>query len=153
VVVGGTMNQSGVPVIGISQSIDPGNYSHEETAMVLLDEVSLPKGAEDSFNTYLRPRSNRVAFIGHALSNLVAHETGHMIGSFHTNSLDSNVNLMDTGGSHFDKFFGVGADGIGGTADDTDVDFGEDRLDPDEGFLGVEDTLNTSAWAFLLGTG
>ncbi len=152
VIVGGTIDESGVPTIGISQSIDPGNYGHEETAMVLLDEVSLPKGAEDSFNTYLRPKSNRVAFIGRALGNLVAHETGHMIGSFHTDSLDTHVNLMDSGGNHFDRFFGVGPDGIGGTADDTDVDFGQDRLDPDEGFLGVENTLNNSAWAFLLGT-
>jgi hypothetical protein len=152
VIVGGTIHQSGVPTIGISQSIDPGNYSHEETAMVLLDEVSLPKGADDSFNTYLRPQSNRVSFIGRGLGNLAAHEIGHMIGSFHTDSLDKQVNLMDSGGSHFDKFFGVGPDHIGGTADDTDVDFGKDQLEPEEGFLGVENTLNNSSWAFLLGT-
>ena len=42
VVVGGTIAQSGVETIGIAQSIDPGNYAHEETALVLLDLLSDP---------------------------------------------------------------------------------------------------------------
>ena len=37
--------------------------------------------------------------------------------------------------------FGVGPDGVGGTADDTDVDFGDDAFSPAEGFIGTEDTL------------
>ena len=153
VVVGGTIAQSGVPTIGVAQSIDPGNFAHEESAMVLLDEVSRPPRAEDSFNTYLRPHSNRVAFIGRALGNLVAHETGHMLGSFHTNEFNASVNLMDAGGANFDRLYGVGPDGVGGTADDADVNFGEDTFNRDEGFTGVENTLNTSAWALLPGTG
>ena len=48
---------------------------------------------------------------------------------------------MDQGGN-FPLLFGVGPDGIGGTADDTDVDFGEDVLNPNEGFAGPEDTLH-----------
>ena len=40
---------------------------------------------------------------------------------------------MDQGGN-FPLLFGVGADGIGGTADDPDVDFGKDRLRPGRGF-------------------
>ena len=46
-----------------------------------------------------------------------------------------------------------GRDGIGGTADDPDVDFGEDAYNPGEGFTGIEDTLNNSAWAIALGQG
>ena len=42
--------------------------------------------------------------------------------------------------------FGVGPDGIGGTADDVDVDFGEDAFNPNEGFLGTEDTLSRIAF-------
>ena len=42
VIVGGTIAQSGVDTIGIAQSIDPGNYGHEETALVLLDILSDP---------------------------------------------------------------------------------------------------------------
>jgi hypothetical protein len=149
IVVGGTIRQSGVPTIGIAQSIDPGNYAHEESAIVLLDELSRPNGPEDSLNTYLRPRSNRVAFIGQALGNIIAHETGHLLGSFHTNNHDRPVDLMDSGGGNPRRFFGVGPDRIGGTADDTDVNFGEDHFAPDEGFHGMQNSLNNSAWAFV----
>jgi hypothetical protein len=152
VVVGGTVAQSGVPTIGIAQSIDPGNYAHEETALVLLDTVSGAAGTADSFNTYLRARSNRVAFVGHALGNLVSHETGHLVGSFHTDSGDGVPDLMDAGGEHPDVMYGVGPDHVGGTSDDTDVDFGEDAYLPEEGFTGVQDTRNNSAWAFLPGS-
>ena len=143
------MAQSGLPVIGIAQSIDPGNYAHEESAIVLLDELSAPAGAADSLNSYLGRRSSRASFVGHALGNLIAHETGHMVGSFHTHNRDARVNLMDMGGGNYRRFFGTGLDGLGGTADDTDVDFGEDVLAPEEGFTGLEDTLNNSAWAFM----
>jgi hypothetical protein len=149
VVVGGTIRQSGLPTIGIAQSIDPGNFAHQESAIVLLDAVSRPAGPSYSLNTYLRPRSNRVAFIGRALGNVIAHETGHLIGSFHTNNADSRVDLMDAGGGDFRRVDGVGPDRVGGTADDTDVNFGEDVFTPDEGFHGLENTLNNSAWAFV----
>jgi hypothetical protein len=149
VVVGGTMAQAGVPTIGIAQSVDPGNFAHEESALVMLDEVSRPTGPPDSLTTYLRPRSDKVAFVGRALGNLIAHETGHLIGSFHTDNGDARVNLMDQGGQGFPAFFGVGPDQVGGTPDDTGVGFGEDAYSPDEGFTGLEDTLNNSAWAFI----
>lgn len=149
VVVGGTIRQTGLPTIGIAQSIDPGNFGHEETAIVLLDELSRRSGPGHSLNTYLRPRSDRVAFIGHALGNVIAHETGHLIGSFHTDNANGRVNLMDAGGGDFRRFYGVGPDRVGGTADDTDVNFGEDVFAPDEGFHGLQNTLNNSAWAFV----
>ena len=56
---------------------------------------------------------------------------------------------MDAGGASFGSFFGTGPDRVGGTADDTDVDFGVDAFSPDEGFTGLENTLNNSAWAFI----
>ena len=151
VVDGGPIDQSGVPTIGIAQTIDPGNYAHEETALVLLDSLSESPGESYSLNTYLRPRSDRVAFVGQALGNVISHEVGHMVGSFHTDNASSRANLMDTGGSGFARLFGVGPDRIGGTSDDRDVDFGEDRYDVLEGFEGIEDTLNNTAWAWLTG--
>jgi hypothetical protein len=151
VVVGGSIRESGIPTIGISQSIDPGNFAHEETSLVLLDEVASPSGAPDSFNTYLRPGSDRTGFVGQALGNVVSHEVGHLIGSFHTDNGDRVHNLMDAGGRGYAALFGVGPDGVGGTTDDTDVDFGVDRYLPEEGFTGQEDTLNNSAWAFVPG--
>ncbi|GAB1691485.1 pre-peptidase C-terminal domain-containing protein [Krasilnikovia sp. M28-CT-15] len=141
IVVGGTIAESGVPTIGIAQSIDPGNFETEETALVLLDVLSDPAGDDASLNTYLRPASNRVAFVGRALGNVISHEAGHFFGNWHTDNSDASPNLQDAGGANFGVLFGVGPDGVGGTADDRDVDFGDDRFSPTEGFVGTEDTL------------
>jgi len=65
---------------------------------------------------------------------------------YHVDQFNPTYNLMDQGGN-FPLLFGVGPDGIGGTADDVDVDFGEDTYNPNEGFTGTEDTLNNTAWA------
>ena len=50
------------PTIGIAQSIDPGNFDTEESALVLLDVLSDPAGepGDPSLNTYLTPASNRI---------------------------------------------------------------------------------------------
>jgi hypothetical protein len=141
IVVGGTIDESGVETIGIAQSIDPGNFETEETALVLQDVLSDPAGGPASLNTYLTAESDRVAFVGQAVGNVTAHEAGHFFGDFHTDNADETSNLMDSGGANFDVLFGVGPDGVGGTADDADVDFGEDAFSPAEGFVGTEDTL------------
>ena len=139
-IVGGTIAESGIDTIGIAQSIDPGNFETEETALILLDVVSSdPAGDDASFNTYLTPASDRVRFVGTALGNIASHEAGHFFGNFHVDQFNAVLNLMDQGGN-FPLLYGVGPDGIGGTADDADVDFGEDILNPGEGFTGIENT-------------
>lgn len=150
VIVGGTIHQSGLFTIGIAESIDPGNFAHEESALVLLDILSGTKDSyfgDASLNYYLKPSSHKVRFVGQALGNVVSHEAGHFTGSWHVDQFDKRANLMDQGGN-FAKMFGVGPDGAGGTDDDRDVDFGENELNPYEGFEGIEDTLNNTAWAF-----
>jgi hypothetical protein len=149
IVVGGTIAESGVDTIGIAQFIDPGNYATEDSALVLLDTLSDPSG-DASLNTYITPASNKIKFIGRALGNVISHEAGHLYGSFHTDPLNDTPNLMDAGGA-FPGLFGVGPDNIGGTADDDDYDFGDDAYTPDEGLVGTEDTLNTTAWALVKG--
>ena len=52
---------------------------------------------------------------------------------------------MDQGGN-FPLLFGVGPDGVGGTADDPDFDFGSDTFNPGEGFTGSEDTAANTKW-------
>lgn len=154
VIVGGTIAESGIPTIGIAQSIDPGNYGHEESALVLLDVLSgsVADYEDATLNFYLRPESNRVAFVSTAVGNVISHEIGHYIGSYHTDSTDDIHNLMDEGGANFgDNLYGVGPDGIGGTADDEDIDFRTDTYSLAEGFTGQENTLNVSAWAFARG--
>ena len=42
VIVGGTIEQSGISTIGIASSIDPGNFEGEDQALVLLDVLSGP---------------------------------------------------------------------------------------------------------------
>jgi hypothetical protein len=148
-IVGGTIAESGIDTIGIAQYIDPGNYATEDSALILLDVLSDPTG-DASLNTYITPASNKIKFIGRALGNVISHEAGHLYGSFHTDPLNATPNLMDAGGA-FPGLFGVGPDNIGGTADDVDYDFGDDAYTPDEGFAGVEDTLNTTAWALVKG--
>jgi hypothetical protein len=148
VVIGGSTAEAGFTTVGIAQSIDPGNFAHEETALVLLDFLSQPAGPGFSLNTYLTPESDRITFIGRAIGNVAAHEIGHYLGSWHTDPLNATVNLMDAGGAGFIGFFGVGPDGVGGTADDTDNDLtAADVYRPSEGFTGIEDALNRTAFA------
>jgi len=149
IIVGGTIAESGIPTIGVAQSIDPGNFETAETALVLLDVMSAPIGQVQfpgtSLNEYITPASNRVAFVGQAVGNVVSHEAGHYLGSFHVDQFNANANLMDQGGNPA-LMYAVGPDEVGGTADDPDVDFGVDIFNPGEGFTGIEDTLTTTAF-------
>ena len=155
VIVGGTIEESGIPTIGIAQSIDPGNFSREETALVLLDVLSLPGSPADpdsdiaSLNTYIGPKTDRVKFVGQAVGNVASHEAGHLLGNFHTDSTNEQPSIMDAGGFEqaYPNLYGVGPDGIGGTADDADTDFVVDTFDLFEGFTGRENTLARTTWA------
>jgi hypothetical protein len=152
VVVGGSIAESGISTIGIAQSIDPGNFGHEETALVLLDLLSAPVPNPNSLSTYLTAASKKIPFLGRAIGNIIVHEAGHFSGSWHTAQFNADANLMDQGGN-LAQMIGVGADGIGGTADDPDVDFITDTFVPSEPFSGDEDTLNRTAWAYSRGIG
>lgn len=155
VVVGGTIEESGVPTVGIAQSIDPGNFGREESALLLLDVLSEPAGPDTpvSVNSYLGPESDRIAFLGQAIGNVAAHEAGHFYGNWHTDQLNGLTHLMDAGGANIGNFFGVGPDMIGGTEDDVDVDFDADVLNPGEGFTGTEDTVGRTAQVLTRGGG
>jgi hypothetical protein len=154
VVVGGSAAETGIGTIGIAQSIDAGNFGREETALMMLDDLSAPAGAAWSLNTYLGAGSDRLGFIGRAIGNVTSHEIGHMSGSWHTDRLNGVPGIMDPGGGDDPTaMFAVGPDGVGGTADDPDLDFVEDELSTSEGFTGIEDTLNRTAWAFVRGAG
>ena len=146
-VIGGTIAESGVATVAIAQTIDPGNFGHEETGMVQLDLLSDPAGSAVSLNTYIKPGSDKVRFVGRALGNIAAHELGHLSGSWHQHQFNEHDTLMDQGGNPA-AMFSVGADGIGGNADDTDIDFGEDHFVPNEGFTGVEDALSRTQWGY-----
>jgi len=146
IIVGGTIAESEIPTIGIAQSIDVGNFNTTETGLVLLDLLSAPSEDPNSINTFpIDASANIIKFIGTAVGNIVAHEAGHFFGNAHTDQFNASANLMDQGGNPANTF-GVGADNTFGTEDDIDVDFGLDRYVPNEGLLGLEDTLHVIAF-------
>jgi len=152
VIVGGTQAESGIQTIGIAQSIDPGNFETEETALVLLDLLSAAASNPNSLNQYpLTGGATIIDLIGTGVGNIVAHEAGHFLANFHTDNSNILPNIMDTGGN-LANLVGVGVDGQFGSGDDVQVVFEADTYDPFEGFFGVEDTKNAIAWA-LFGPG
>jgi hypothetical protein len=147
IVVGGTIEQLGFETIGIAQSIDVGNFGLQESAVVLLDLLSAPSGSGASLQDIPRaPGVSMIQLVGTAVGNIVAHEAGHYLGDYHTTNENTQPNIMDEGGE-LANTFGLGPDGVFGTADDSDVDFGLDTYSSWEGFTGTEDTLNTVALA------
>lgn len=151
VIIGGTIDELQIPTLGIAQSIDPGNLETEETAVVLLDEMSAPAGSPVSLNSYeVAEGSTKAEFVGFAVGHIAAHEIGHFIGNWHQETFNEVDALMDAGGD-FPAIAGVGPDLIFGTDDDTDPDFVEDIFNVFEGFTGIEDSAGRSVFAF--GTG
>ena len=140
-IVGGSIGELGIPTIGIAQSIDPGDFEAAETAVVLLDLLSGAPPDPNSLNTFdLDPSVTRLDLVGLALGNILAHEAGHYVGNFHTEQFDPLANLMDRGGN-LPNTLGLGPDEVFGSADDVDVDFGDNLFEPAERFAGIEDTL------------
>jgi hypothetical protein len=154
VVVGGSIAELGIATIGIAESIDVGNFAAEESAVVLLDQLSDPNvDNPNSLNHYaLASGVSLVDLVGVVVGNIVAHEAGHLFGNFHTDNASLRLDLMDRGGT-LSGVMGSGEDGIFGTADDIDVGFGQDAFAPEEGFTGTEDTLNVVAFGLSTGTG
>ncbi|PCJ65769.1 MAG: hypothetical protein COA73_01930 [Candidatus Hydrogenedentota bacterium] len=150
ILVGGTQTELGIGTIGIAESIDVGNFESQEEAIVLLDILSDLLLTPNSLNSYpVSPPFTKSDLIGTAVGNIVAHEAGHVLGSFHTDQFNPFSNIMDQGGN-MPGLIGVGSDGIFGTADDIDVDFIRDVYVSSEGFKGSEDTLNTTAFGLTV---
>ena len=89
------------------------------------DEVNDPNGASLNW-VKIAKGSTKVDLVGTALGYIIAHESGHNFGAFHTEQLNANHNVMDRGGPGLFPF--LGPDGIFGTKDDVDVDFGVENL-------------------------
>ena len=116
IVVGGTIEESGIPTVGIASSIDVGNFETEEVALVLLD---LRSAAPDSdlfipglsINDFpLAPGTSIIDAIGVGVGNVTAHEAGHFLANWHTDQFNPDANIMDQGGN-FPNTFGVGPTG------------------------------------------
>ena len=70
---------------------------------MLLDLLSDPAGLngvpDPSLNAYMKSQSDKVRFVGTAIGNVVSHEAGHFLGSFHVDQFNTVLNLMDQGGN------------------------------------------------------
>ncbi len=156
VIIGGTINELGIPTIGIAESIDPGNFGREESAVVLLDLLSLPDPNDpyfpNSINQFRRaPGFTIFDAIGRVVGNIASHEAGHYLGLWHTDNQNNVPCLIDQGGN-LGNLAGVGPDGVLGSADDLDVDFIPDEYIENEAIaVGLE--LTDVRVSFALSTG
>lgn len=147
-IVGGTIAEFGISTIGIAETIDPGNFGTEESAVILLDLLSASSANPNSLNQFgLGGGATIFDLVGVGLGNIVAHEAGHYLGNWHTEqfALSSDPSIMDQGGN-LAGTVGVGADGIFGTGDDFDTDFSVDEFNFGEGFAGFEHTDENTAF-------
>ncbi|HEY9417734.1 MAG TPA: hypothetical protein VIQ30_23495, partial [Pseudonocardia sp.] len=146
VVIGGSTTEVGISTVGIAESVDPGNFVREETALVLLDRLAGPSDQTVSLTHYLPgtiSEAAKIEFVGRALGNIASHEAGHFLGSWHTDAASPKHDLMAPG--DVVGAFGFGADKMGGTPDDVITHFGQDTFSPQEGFTGTEDTRTRTA--------
>lgn len=160
-IIGGTVAESGLglPVRGIAQSVDVGNFDTAETAIIFLDNFSDPDPTNpDSINSFtLAGSATKIQAIGRTVGATASHEAGHFFGLRHTDALNSALQLIDAGGQDLaTSRGGVGPDGIFGSADDIDIDFGTDRYDPDPltgGGIYTGRQNSAAALAYSLSTG
>lgn len=145
VIVGGTIGELGISTIGIAESIDVGNFDTTESAVVLLDLLSSTNPADpNSLNNIPRDfGSTIIDLVGIGVGNIVAHEAGHFFGLWHTSNFNAAAQIIDLGGN-LGNVIGLGPDGIFGSSDDVDVDFGSDFLT--SSFRGLQDSINTLAF-------
>lgn len=150
VIVGGTIEESGIGTIGIAQSIDPGNFATEETALVLLDILSAPRAGDPSsfsLNDIPLARGTTIEdLVVTALGNIISHEVGHCLGNWHTDGFDNTQTLMDEGAGGIFSLIGMNPNGRFGDHLTIDVDFKTDAYSASESFFGNENTKNQTAW-------
>jgi hypothetical protein len=97
----------------------------------------------------------KIELLAMEIGLLAAHEVGHVFGNYHTDAsiadpFNGAPNIMD----QFRMITrSIGPDGVFGSADDVDVDFGVDSFATTEGFRGIEDTLNVIALGLSTGKG
>ncbi len=147
-IIGGNQFQLGIGTIGIASAIDPGNFSGEDTAVVLLD--TLGSSSDFSVNSYpLAPGFTKVQAVARALGNVAAHEAGHYLGGFHTDPDTPARNIMDAGAltSVRRSIFGLGPDLTFATADDDTTSFLPDLYFADEGYRGEQRCDIRVSWA------
>jgi hypothetical protein len=152
-IFGGSISELGISTIGIAQSIDPGNFGTDDTAVILLDLMSGSPLDPNSINSMARDASfSIIDAIGRVVGNVASHEAGHYLGNWHTENTNGIRSIMDQGGNLPVNIAGIGPDNILGTADDEDVDFATDAYVSNEGVATGNERTDVRT-AFGLATG
>ncbi len=152
VLIGGSINDYFFidPVLGLSQTLDIGNFSPNDTVVVPVEFF------EPAATTFPISNSRSVLdALGTLLGTIISHEAGHSFGLRHTDPNNAIAAISDTGGSPISlaNFLGIGPDGIFGTADDIPIVFPVfDRFDPAEGIIGNQRVAANLAWGLATGT-
>lgn len=160
VIVGGSVAEFPIPTIGIAQSVDVGNFDRRESGIVMPGELFFPLDADANFLLLNDPRfiprspaSSLVDMLSTGLALIVSHEAGHFLGAKHQNPFNLNRQTMDAdSGPLSQTVYAVGPDGIFGTPDDLDIDFGRDRYTTAEFFTGTVNHAGTMAFNLSTGT-
>jgi len=129
--VGGTQAEIGLPpdtgLLGIAQSVDVGNFAHEETALIMVDII-----LADTLAFPIAGNVARVDLFAELMSMVIAHEAGHFLGGVHQDPFNFVFTIMD---QFYDPAVssGAGLDGIFGNADDSVLRFLDDEFSPAAG--------------------
>lgn len=145
IIIGGTIHELGLNTIGIAESVDVGNFVTEETAIVLLDRLTGPDMLGSLEADDFGAGTSIIDALGTAVGNIVSHEAGHLFANFHTGHPAYRTDLMDAS-TALHTFIGSGPDGVFGSHDDLDIDFGIAAYNVVEGIKGIQDTRNAIAF-------
>lgn len=155
VLVGGTQTEIGLDpqsgLLGIAQSVDVGNFSREESGLVMLD--ILIADAMDPAIVPIAGNVSRSDLFAELLSMVIAHEAGHYLGGVHQDPNNLQYGVMD---QFYDPAIvsGAGLDGIFGNRDDEPLYFSVDEYSPTGGIPfggGVNDSANMLAFGMSTG--
>ncbi len=139
-----------LPVNGVAESVDIGNFDLRETGVLLLDNLRA------TANLFQRsPALSEFDAFAASIAATASHEAGHLFGLRHTDNANFTANLMDSGGNLqtvLDSRVGTGPDQILGTTDDVQVKFATDVFAPAEGIFGVNYTGHAAAFSLATGT-
>lgn len=150
IIVGGSIEDTGgLPILGLAEHIDVGNFVREDTGVVYVEPfveavAAVPRA----------PTVTDVQIASWAIGSVVVHEAGHLLGLWHTIATAQTLDVIATtfpDGLATDA--GDGRDGIVGTDDDEFPQFLENRLDVnaaavDGGYVSSRDWVS---WVLATG--